>query len=95
MKVGEVKNFAFDFVNNSGTDIKIELATGSCGCTVPDAPARVFKPGDRGKIPVTYTGKADKDPGLDEQEVTVILENTDSEGYPIIQVLKVKAFVVK
>jgi len=59
---GEVVSTNFKFKNVGKSDLIISSAQGSCGCTVPEWPKEPIKPGQEGKIAVTFnsTGKQGK-----------------------------------
>ncbi|MGE0561143.1 MAG: DUF1573 domain-containing protein [Flavobacteriales bacterium] len=59
---GEVVSTNFKFKNVGKSDLIISSAQGSCGCTVPEWPKEPIKPGESGKIAVTFnsTGKQGK-----------------------------------
>ncbi len=90
---GDKRKLTFKFTNEGTEDVKIDFATGSCGCTVPDWPRKTFKPGESGEIEVEYDSK-DKE-GLQENTVDVYLINEDEKGYPMVYIAKFKAFVKK
>ena len=88
---GDKRKLTFKFTNEGTEDIKIDFATGSCGCTVPDWPRKTFKPGESGEIEVEYDSKEKE--GLQENTVDVYLVNQDEKGYPMVYIAKFKAFV--
>ncbi len=90
---GEKRKLTFKFTNEGTEDVKIDFATGSCGCTVPDWPRKTFKPGESGQIEVEYDSH-DKE-GLQENTVDVYLVNVDEKGYPMVYIAKFQAFVKK
>ena len=90
---GDKRKLTFKFTNEGTEDVKIDFATGSCGCTVPDWPRKTFKPGESGEIEVEYDSH-DKE-GLQENTVDVYLVNQDEKGYPMVYIAKFKAFVKK
>jgi peptidoglycan-associated lipoprotein len=90
---GDQRTLTFKFTNEGTEDVKIDFASGSCGCTVPDWPRKTFKPGESGEIEVEYDSK-DKE-GLQENTVDVYLVNQDEKGYPMVYIAKFKAFVKK
>ena len=47
----------FTFTNTGNKLLVIHQAIASCGCTVPDYPREPIKPGETGKIVVTYNGE--------------------------------------
>lgn len=46
----------FNFTNTGTAPLVIHQAFASCGCTVPNYPKTPIKPGEKGKIDVTYNG---------------------------------------
>lgn len=46
----------FSFTNTGTAPLVIHQAFASCGCTVPNYPKAPIKPGESGKIDVTYNG---------------------------------------
>lgn len=71
---GQEVKYAFYFTNTGKSDLIIQSARGSCGCTVPKSwPTHPVKPGERDKIEVNF----DSEHKSGEQNVTVtILANT-------------------
>ena len=47
----------FTFTNTGNKLLVIHQAIASCGCTVPEYPKEPIKPGESGKIVVTYNGE--------------------------------------
>ena len=45
----------FEFTNTGDKPLLIIDATASCGCTRPEYPSKPIKPGQKGKIKVTYS----------------------------------------
>lgn len=70
---GEKVTYAFKFVNKGKTDLIIQSASGSCGCTVPEYPKNPIKPGEEGFIRVAFDSEGRA--GMNEKMVT-ILANT-------------------
>lgn len=60
----------FSFKNTGDGPLVIHQAIASCGCTVPQYPKEPIKPGDSGKIVVTYNG-AGKFPGHFKKSITI------------------------
>ena len=60
----------FTFKNTGDAPLVIHQAIASCGCAVPDYPKTPIKPGESGKITVTYNG-AGKLPGHFKKSITV------------------------
>lgn len=51
---GEIIEHSFLFTNSGKTNLSIEKATATCGCTKPSFPFIDIKPGETGYIGVTY-----------------------------------------
>jgi hypothetical protein len=66
---GDKVTYNFAFKNTGQADLLITGAKGSCGCTVPEFPKEPVKPGESGKIKVSFnsTGK----PGQQHKTVTI------------------------
>ena len=89
---GEVEEGAFvehdfPFINAGNVGLLITEAQSTCGCTVPQYPKEIIKPGERGIIHVAFasqgrTGKQDKP--------ITITANT----YPSRTVIRLKGFVI-
>lgn len=60
----------FNFTNAGSGLLVIHQAMASCGCTVPQYPKEPIKPGESGKITITYNG-AGKFPGKFKKSITV------------------------
>ncbi|MBX7095890.1 MAG: DUF1573 domain-containing protein [Flavobacteriales bacterium] len=71
---GQVVKYSFEFTNTGKSDLLIQSARGSCGCTVPKSwPKDPVKPGETGTIEVNF----DSEHKSGKQDVTVtILANT-------------------
>ena len=54
IKQGSKVDYSFKFTNTGENDLIITDAKGSCGCTVPDYPKEAVKPGESGKIKVSF-----------------------------------------
>lgn len=83
---GDQRAVEYTFTNVGDIPIQIELAT-TCHCTQLTYPplAKVFKKGDSGTIKGIFdSSEKEKSEKID---ITVILTNTDSKGYPIIEEL--------
>lgn len=61
---------SFTFTNTGTAPLIINQAFASCGCTVPTYTKDPVKPGEKGKIDVTYSGKG-KFPGHFTKTITV------------------------
>lgn len=71
---GEKVSYTFKFKNTGGSDLLISKVSTSCGCTATDYPKDPVKPGESGKIEVTYDSHNKK--GYQNKTITV-LANTD------------------
>ena len=60
----------FTFTNKGDAPLVIHQAIASCGCTVPTYTRMPVKPGEKGKLDVTYNG-AGKFPGHFKKSITV------------------------
>jgi hypothetical protein len=54
---GEVVEYSFKFKNTGTGDLLIANASASCGCTVPDYPKQLIKPGEDNFIKVRFDSK--------------------------------------
>ena len=86
IKEGTIIKRDFKFTNIGKTDLLIEIATGSCGCTVPEWPAKPIKPGETGVIHVTFDS-TDKE--YDTRVEVNIVANTEPIVTEIIMTGKV------
>lgn len=66
---GTKVNYEYEFTNNGKSPLVISNATASCGCTVPEWPKTPVKPGDKGKIKVTFDSSHKQ--GLQDKLVTI------------------------
>ena len=60
----------FTFSNTGNKLLVIHQAIASCGCTVPEYPKEPIKPGESGKIVVTYNGEG-RFPGHFRKSITI------------------------
>lgn len=61
---------SFTFTNVGNAPLVINQAFASCGCTVPTYTKEPVKPGEKGRIDVTYNGKG-KHPGRFSKTIAV------------------------
>lgn len=83
---GDQRAVEYTFTNVGDIPIQIELAT-TCHCTQITYPpaSKIFNKGDSGTIKGIFdSSEKEKSEKID---ITVILTNTDSKGYPIIEEL--------
>jgi hypothetical protein len=67
---GEKVSYGFKFTNTGKTDLIINSASGSCGCTVPNYPKNPIPPGGSGQIDVTFDSNGKQ--GKQTKTVTLI-----------------------
>lgn len=87
LQQGEKKTTIFKFTNTGKSDLIIQDAKGSCGCTVPDYPKVPIKPGNSGVIKVTFNSEGKS--GIQNKSVTLI-----TNCIPSTKFLAIKANVV-
>lgn len=87
IKAGEKVSYSFRFVNRGGSDLIIQSASGSCGCTVPDFPKEPIPPGREGFIRVMFNSEGKT--GVQEKQVTVL-----SNTLPNTTTVRVKAEIL-
>jgi hypothetical protein len=88
LNAGDKVEHEFIFKNTGSSDLLISQANGSCGCTVPEYPKDPVKPGEEGKIKVTFNSEGQA--GQVAKTIT-ILANT----IPATKVLTISAEVIK
>jgi len=84
---GEKVSFGFKFKNTGKSDLIISQVKSSCGCTVPKFPKDPIKPGEGGKITVTFDSQGRK--GFQNKAVTVL-----SNCQPSAAIIRIKASIV-
>ena len=65
-----VQKCTFVFNNTGNAPLVINQAIASCGCTIPSYTKAPIKPGEKGKIEITYNGKG-KFPGHFKKSITI------------------------
>lgn len=75
---GEKVVHAFKFTNTGKTDLVIESAKGSCGCTVAEPKDKIIKPGESSSITATFDSSGRS--GLNNKTVTVKSNDPDNEN---------------
>ncbi len=83
---GEKVTYSFRFTNTGKSDLIIQTASGSCGCTVPEVPEKPIKPGESGFIKVQFNSEGRI--GVQEKQVTVV-----SNTIPNTTIVKIRAEV--
>jgi len=84
---GEVVSTNFKFKNVGKSDLIISSAQGSCGCTVPEWPKEPIKPGEEGKIAVTFNSSGKQ--GKQNKTITLV-----SNTLPNTKVIALKGEVL-
>lgn len=87
IKQGDVVDYSFKFKNTGDNDLIITDAKGSCGCTVPDYPREAIKPGESGKIKVSFDSK--KKSGQQLKSIT-LTANTEKGK----EILRIKSTII-
>lgn len=80
---GDVRKTEYTFTNTSNIPVQLEIVT-TCHCTTLEypSPTKVFKKGESGTIYASFdSSEKEKSEKID---ITIILQNTDAKGYPII-----------
>ena len=62
-------DYTFKFKNTGKEDLVISNAQGSCGCTIPEYPKEAIKPGESGKIKVSFNSAGKS--GNQQKSVTI------------------------
>ncbi len=79
--------YEFEFKNTGNSPLIIMSASGNCGCTRPEFPKEPIKPGEKGKIKVTYNPAGR--PGEFNRKVKI--RTNETRRRPI---LKIKGVVI-
>ena len=86
---GSDKVRKFAFTNTGNEPLVIKSAKGSCGCTVPEYPKDLVKPGDTATIAVTFNSAGKQ--GEQHKNVTVVCNTvTRNEMLYLTGFVKVK-----
>jgi hypothetical protein len=83
IKQGDKVEHTFEFENTGEADLLISTVRASCGCTVPEYTKEAIKPGESGKVKVTFNSSGKK--GRTTKTITVV-SNTANEN----EILKIK-----
>jgi Protein of unknown function (DUF1573) len=96
MRLGESRNHTFTFTNKGKEAVEIELMD-VCPCTHLEWDKNPIPPGATSTIKARFDSQKVFPEGVNheiEKVITIILKNTDPKnGYPLIEELKLKAFV--
>ncbi len=83
---GEQVSYTFKFKNIGNAPLIITSIEKTCGCTTPDFSSQPIKPGESGKITITYDSKGHK--GFQNKRLIVKANTNPSET-----ILRIKAQV--
>lgn len=83
---GEQVSYTFKFKNTGNAPLIISSIEKTCGCTSPDFTSKPVKPGEEGKITITYDSKGHK--GFQNKRLIVKANTNPSET-----ILRIKAQV--
>lgn len=83
---GEQVSYTFKFKNTGNAPLIITSIEKTCGCTTPDYSSQPIKPGESGKITITYDSKGHK--GFQNKRLIVKANTNPSET-----ILRIKAQV--
>ena len=73
---GDVFSHAYAFENRGDADLEIKKVSPSCGCTAGELSHKVLKPGEKGKVKITFN--SDKFHGPQKKRVTLETNAADS-----------------
>ncbi|MDZ7877875.1 MAG: DUF1573 domain-containing protein [Saprospiraceae bacterium] len=97
IKMGEMPSITYTFTNTGNAPLDIDIVTG-CECTELDWTRTTVAPGEKGFISAKYnSNKAEEEDHKKQLEkyVDIILKQTHpSNGYPLVESLKFKVFIV-
>lgn len=97
IKMGETPSTVYNFTNTGDAPLDIDIVTG-CDCTELDWTRSTVAPGEKGFISAKYnSNKAEEEDHKKQLEkfVDIILKQTHpSNGYPLVESLKFKVFIV-
>ena len=97
IKMGETPSTVYTFTNTGDAALDIDIVTG-CDCTELDWTRSTVAPGEKGFISAKYnSNKAEEEDHKKQLEkfVDIILKQTHpSNGYPLVESLKFKVFIV-
>jgi hypothetical protein len=97
IKMGDTPSITYTFTNTGNAPLDIDIVTG-CDCTELDWTRTTVAVGEKGFISAKYnSNKAEEDDHKKQLEkfVDIILKQTHpSNGYPLVESLKFKVFIV-
>lgn len=75
---GDVVHYDFKFTNTGKSPLIISNAIATCGCTTPEYPRAPIKPGESGKIKVTFNSAGKS--GLQDKQITVTANTNPADN---------------
>jgi hypothetical protein len=66
---GEIVSYAFKFRNTGKSDLVIANVSATCGCTASDYPRTPVRPGEEGKVEVSFNSSGKQ--GFQNKELTI------------------------
>lgn len=84
---GEIVSYVFKFTNAGDSDLIISKVSASCGCTASKYTKEVIRPGEEGKVEITFDSNGQR--GIQNKTVSIL-----TNGTPSTTVLRLKAQVV-
>ena len=76
IKEGKVLEISYRFKNTGTKPLVVQDVTASCGCTVPEKPAKPILPGEEGLIKAKFDSKGKPGP---QSKTLNVLANTNSD----------------
>lgn len=93
VKKGEKRTATYTFTNTGDEPLVIEIAT-TCHCTTMEYPQdKSIAPGEGGQFDIIFDS-SEKDKS-EQVDITIVLVNTDKNGYPMIEELFFKFELVE
>ena len=74
--------YTFDFKNTGEADLIITNAVGSCGCTIPEYPKEAIKPGESGRMKVSFNASGKHG----QQQKTVTITTNTAQGSELLHI---------
>ena len=75
-------SYEFEFKNGGNEPLVILSARASCGCTRPEYPEKPIKPGEKGKIKITYNPAGR--PGEFDRKIKI--QTNDKNRRPVLKI---------
>lgn len=82
----------FEFKNTGSEPLEIQLIKPSCGCTVPDMEQKIYQPGEKGTMKVTFDPSGKK--GSISRNITIYTNSTSKPVHTIYLQSFVKPVII-